>query len=151
MPSSIYKEERIGYIHNHNERISFIRESIEGDEGFPIPHSIFPEISYYKLGTPIKAICEVDSNSKVLKTISFTVCDEKELGIDFEIFDGELERKLGNPFAFIKNEGNSIYVPKSLAKDFEENKIYKVECLAVESYDRNKNQKSWEAIEITLL
>ena len=148
---NLYTVEKVGYIHNHNERLSFIRVSIEGDEGFPIPHSIYPEISHYKVGTPIKAVCEVDLNGKVLKTVSFSVCGEKELGIDFEVFEGELERRLGNAFAFIKNEGNSIYVPKSLARDFEENRIYKVECLAVESYDKNKNQRGWEAVEINIL
>lgn len=57
---------KMGYIHNHNEKISFIRISIEGDEGFPVPHSIFPEICNFKIGTPIKAVCQIDSGGKVI-------------------------------------------------------------------------------------
>lgn len=142
---------KMGYIHNHNEKISFIRISIEGDEGFPVPHGIFPEICNFKIGTPIKAVCQIDSGGKVRKTLSIEVCSERELGIDFEIFNGFLERKSGNSFAFIKNDGNSIYVPSSLAKNFLEDKYYEVECLAVESYDKKKNQKGWEAVEVKVL
>ena len=147
LPSDKPIVSKVGYIHNHNDRFSFIRTSIGGD-GFPIPHNVYPEIANIKIGTAIKALCEYDeSTKKIAKTISYEVCSKDELDIKFEIFEGEIERLLSNNFAFIKNDENRIYVPFSLAKDFEENKVYKVRCLTVQSYDKHGNL-SWEAIDV---
>lgn len=99
------------------------------------------------IGTVIKAECGIDEHNQVRKIYSYHQCSEKELNFSFEEFEGKLERGIGNNFAFVKNYGTSIYVPPSWAKYFNEGQVYNVQCLAVESLDKNGNL-GWEALEV---
>lgn len=140
-------ETKIGYIHNHNDGYSYIRTSVNRKETFRVPHRVFPEVKDMAIGTVIKAECGIDEHNQVRKIYSYNQCSEKELNFSFEEFEGKLEREIGNNFAFIKNYGTSIYVPPSLAKYFNEGQVYNVQCLAVESLDKNGNL-GWEALEV---
>lgn len=142
-----YQTDRVGYIHNHNNHFSYIRTSAYSD-GFPLYHSIFPQVKELDVGTIIKANCEVDNKGQVIRVDSYHIGSEEDLSIYFEIFEGNLRRSSGKRIAFIRNGGNSILVPSHLAQEFEEEKNYAVECLAVESYDKTKQQMGWEAIKV---
>lgn len=140
-------ETKIGYIHNHNDGYSYIRTSVNRKETFRVPHRVFPEVKDMAIGTVIKTECSIDEHNQVRKIYSYNQCSEKELNFSFEEFEGKLEREIGNNFAFIKNYGTSIYVPPSWAKYFNEGQVYNVQCLAVESLDKNGNL-GWEALEV---
>lgn len=140
-------ETKIGYMHNHNDGYSYIRTSVNRKEIFRVPHRAFPEVKDMAIGTVIKAECGIDEHNQVRKIYSYHQCSEKELNFSFEEFEGKLEREIGNNFAFVKNYGTSIYVPPSWAKYFNEGQVYNVQCLAVESLDKNGNL-GWEALEV---
>ena len=59
-----------------------------------------------------------------------------------------LLKNLCKNFAFVTSDNAKIYIPPSLARSFDEGKVYYVQCLAVESRDKNGN-RGWEALEVT--
>lgn len=139
---------KIGYIHNHNynDKFSFIRTSIDRKQGFLMPYKIFPDVKELAIGTVIKAKCIVN-NEKVIKVQSYNIGSESDLDFSFEEFEGILKRKKENNFAFVKNYGQIIYVPASLAKNFEVDRTYNVQCYAVQSLS-NDGRLSWEALQV---
>ena len=142
-------KEITGYIHNHNfeREFSFIRISSDSDEGYPISNRDFPDLKVLKIGTPIVLILEKDSFSNEFNIVDFKPCSYDDL--DFvERFKGTLKRISDKRYAIIKNDYTSVFVPPYLAKNFDEEKIYNVECVAVESFDRKKGQMGWEALDV---
>lgn len=142
-------KEITGYIHNHNfeREFSFIRVSSDSDEGYPISNRDFPDIKGLRIGTPITLILEKDSYSNGFNIVDFKPCSYDDL--DFvEKFEGTLKRISDKGYAIIKNEITSVFVPPHLAQNFDEDKIYNVECVAIESFDRKKGQMGWEALDV---
>jgi hypothetical protein len=144
-------KEITGYIHNHNygREFSFIRVSSDTEEGYRVWHIEFPEIKELREGTPVALILEKSSFNNELTVVDFKPCRYDDLNF-VERFKGTL-KKISNSYAIIKSESVSIIVPYYLIQNLDEDKIYNVECVAIESYDRKKEQMGWQALEFYIL
>ena len=144
-------KEITGYIHNHNygREFSFIRVSSDDEEGYRVWHIDFPDIKELREGTPVALILEKSSFNNELTVVDFKPCCYEDLNF-VKRFKGTL-KKISISYAIIKSESVSIIVPYYLIQNLDEDKIYDVECVAIESYDRKKEQMGWQALEFYIL
>ena len=140
-----------GYIHNHNneKEFSFIRISSDEEEGYRVWHIEFPDIKELREGTPVALILERNSFNHEFTVVDFKPCSYDDLNF-VERFKGTL-KKISNSYAIIKSEFVSIIVPHYLIQNLDEGKIYNVECIAVESYDRKKEKMGWQALDFHIM
>ncbi|VXB81616.1 conserved hypothetical protein [Enhydrobacter sp. AX1] len=144
-------KEITGYIHNHNygREFSFIRVSSDDEEGYRVWHIDFPDIKELREGTPVALILEKSSFNNEFTVVDFKPCCYEDLNF-VKRFKGTL-KKISISYAIIKSESVSIIVPYYLIQNLDEDKIYDVECVAIESYDRKKEQMGWQALEFYIL
>lgn len=136
--------ERIGYIHNVNNdrRISFIHDTKDSNTGFPIYHEEFPEIKNYAIGTPIKAIgCFIGDR---FYTNDYEVIDIDELPFQVMRLSGTLN--IHSTFAIIKTAIGDVYTSLNLIQKYAPNTVYQVKCVAIEAYDKKRQENGWKAI-----
>ena len=138
--------EKIGYIHNiNNERgFSFIHDSKDGNTGFPIYHSDFPEIKNYPIGTAIRAFGNLYNDKFYVD--NYEVIDVDELPFDLMRLNGTLKLYENSTFAIIRTGIGGVYVSLDLIKGYAPNIIHQVECIAIEAYDHKRQEKGWKAI-----
>lgn len=100
---------------------------------------------------PVGTILEIGfSKFSPKNPLFFNISDKKEIDNLCQLFTGELNKIVDKNFAFIKSGNESIFVIPRLAENYQENIVYKVQCKAIKS--KNKQGKiGWRAIEIANL
>lgn len=136
-----------GYVDNHNliKGLSFI--SISNKDGYPIYHRDFPDIVNIEVGSIIEL--EISNAYALGKVIDYKLTDLQEIEGLIQSFTGILSKI--NSVAFISpdlEDMSTIFVPPSLAKNFEDSKFIKVLCLARNKKPLEKNQYEWSALRV---
>lgn len=143
---------RIGYIHNSNieKKLSFIHDSKDGNDGFALFYQKYPEIEDLPVGTVIKARGYFYSDKFYVE--NYEIGEFDDLPFQLIKLKGTLKCQYGkfnNKIATILTNLGTVFVPSNLIQDYEMNKIYNVNCLAIEHYNEKKGENGWKAITIS--
>ena len=131
--------------HNINKKLAYITTDVDG--GFAMFYDKFPDIAKLPIGT----IIEVNySKFNTKKPLSYKISNYQEIKGFCQLFAGELTKITDKNFAFIKSGNDSIFVPPNFAESYQADTIYKVQCKAIKS--KNKQGKiGWRSVEISNL
>ena len=139
---------KIGYVHNLNieKGFSFIHASIDGNDGFPIFYKDFPEFEKFPVGTVVKATGNFSANKFRVKEYEIGQFDDLPFSLIQE--KGTLRRQEHKNFAIIETNLGNVFVSDNFIQDYEFNKNYDVECIAIEHYDFKKEKNGWKALKV---
>ena len=136
-----------GYLDNHNldKGLSFV--SCTDDSGYPIYHVDFPTILEIEVGSVLEL--EISNSYKFGKVVKYKLLDDKEIDGLIQFFDGFLQKRGFNAYINTNlNDVNTVFVPSSIAKNFEEFIDVEVSCLARNKKPIQQNQYKWTALEV---
>lgn len=139
-----YKKAVIDH-HNKQKEMTYVLTSI--DEGLSMYYGKFPELERLEIGTVIE-VAYSKINPK--KPLSYKVLENEEVAGLCRIFTGELKKLSHKNFAFIKSEGESIFVPPFFADSYESDVSYRVQCRAMKKKDR-QGKIGWRVVLISNL
>jgi tetratricopeptide (TPR) repeat protein len=124
---------------NAERRLSYVATSAA--DGFALLHQAFPTIAELPPGTQIDVGC-AEAGGRPQK---WRPAPQGSLPGLYEAAWGWLERVPEKDFAFIRTNGDDVFVPPQLAKDFAPGTVHEVRCWAIRR--ANKTGKvSWRAI-----
>lgn len=124
---------------NTDKALSYVATG--ADSGIGLSHRKFRQVADLPPGT----LVDVGRAEPEGPPLDWRLSESKALTGLCETFVGSLERQDGKDFAFIRNPGNDIFVPPSLAKAFTAGQHYQVCCLAIRRTNK-QGKTGWRAV-----
>ncbi|GAA4019194.1 hypothetical protein GCM10022280_18670 [Sphingomonas swuensis] len=119
--------------------LSYVATSLQ--DGIALTHRQFPDVAALVPGTVVE-VGRVESDGRAL---DWRISQLKEIAGLCEVRSGRLTRPLDRDFAFVGANGDRVFVPPPLARDFAPGEASEVRCVAIRRADHN-GRVGWRAV-----